>query len=94
MSKVNNTHFLCSMISNMLPVSLRGGRRERVGLAWMSYDLAVYRGRCSDGLLQTQTDQQQQRVTIILCAAYCVNSLESMYGTVCTIVRAWPETPD
>ena len=28
-----------------------GGLRERVGLAWMSYDLAVYRGKWSAGLL-------------------------------------------
>ena len=41
------------------------------------------------GCCKTKTDQQQQRVTIILRAAYCVNSLESMYGTACTIVRAW-----
>jgi len=45
------THFLSSTASNRLLVLFMGGLRERVGLAWMSYDLAVYRGKWSAGLL-------------------------------------------
>ena len=46
-------YLLSSAISNILVVFLSGGRRERVGLAWMSKDLAACRvGRSAVVLLQ------------------------------------------
>ena len=47
------SHLLCSAISNVLLLFFMGGLLDRVGLAWMSYDLAAYWGRFSVGLLHS-----------------------------------------
>ena len=53
-------YLLSSANSNVLLLFFMGGLRGRVGLAWMSYDLAAYLGKFSVGLLKNTIKQTQQ----------------------------------
>lgn len=60
-SSETHTDLLCSAISNMLLLFLSGGRRERVGLAWMSNDLAVCLGMGSVAMLLQRERRGRRR---------------------------------